>query len=51
MFLFFIIDHVDVASYAEDNNPYTHGKIQNKILEKLEFASRNTFEWFFNNAM
>ena len=27
---------VDVASYADDNTPYTHEKLANKILEKLK---------------
>ena len=49
--LFFIIDHVDLASYGDDNTPYTYGKVSNKVLEKLECASRNIFEWFFNNAV
>ena len=30
---------------------YTHGKFPNKVLEKLECASRNIFEWFFNTAI
>ena len=49
--MFCIIDDVDVATYADDNTPYTHGKCPNKVLEKLEYASRNEFEWFFINAM
>ena len=49
--LFFIIDDVDIASQAENNTQYTHRKRPNKVLEKLEYASRNIFEWFFNNTM
>ena len=46
-----MIDDVDVASYADDNIPCTYGKFPDKVLEKLNCASRNTFEWFSNNAM
>ena len=49
--MFFIIDDVDVASYADDNTPCTYGKFPDKVLEKLDCASRNIFEWFSNNAM
>ena len=49
--LFFIIDDVDVGSYADDNTPYTHGKFSNKALDKPECTSRNIFEWFLNNTM
>ena len=37
--LFFIIDDVDAANYADDNTPHAHGKRQNKVLENLECAS------------
>ena len=36
--LFFIMDDVDILSYADDNTSYTHGKLPNKVLEKLECA-------------
>ena len=49
--LFFIINDVDVASYADGNTPYTHGKFLSKIFEKLECTSRDISEWFFNNTM
>ena len=48
--MFFIIDDIDVASYADDNTPYTYRKRPNKVLEKLECVSRNIFERFINNA-
>ena len=33
--LLFIIDNVDVASYADDNTPYTHGKHQIRFSKHL----------------
>ena len=48
--MFFLIDVVEVASYADENTSNTHEKLPHKVLEKLEQASRNIFEWFFNNA-
>ena len=49
--MFFIIDDVDVANYADDNTLNTHEKFSDKILKTLECASRDIFEWFFNNTM
>ena len=52
LFLFCFIDPSNlVVSYPDDNTPYTLGKFWNKVLENLECASRNIFEWFFHNAM
>ena len=45
------MDDVDVASYFDDNSLYVNGQFLNKDLGKLEFASRNIFEWFYNDAM
>ena len=45
------IDEVDVASFADNDSRYANGKIPDKILEKLEGASRNRLESFFTNAM
>ena len=42
---------VYVASDADDKTPYTRGNFPNKVLEKVECASRNIFEWFFNYAI
>lgn len=41
---FFLIDVVEVASYADENTPNTHEKRPHKVLEKPEQASRNIFE-------
>ena len=49
--MFFITDDVNVASYTDNNTSCTHGKLPSKVLEKLECASRNIFEWLFNNAV
>ena len=29
---------------------HPHGKFSNKVLEKLECASKNIFEWLFDNT-
>ena len=51
MSFIFIIGDGDVVNYVDDNTPYTHGKLPNEVLGKLECASENIAEWFFSNAM
>ena len=47
----FIIEDVEIASYANDSTPYSNRKFSNEVLQKLECGSRNIFKWFFNNAI
>ena len=49
MFLF--IQEIDIASYADDNTPYTTNKSHTEVISDLETASAKIFEWFHNNAM
>ena len=49
--MFVVIDNVDVTSDADDNTLYKHRKFPNKVLKKLECASRNIFEWSFHNTV
>ena len=49
--MFYDIDKCDIASYADDNTPYTSGFNLEKVIQKLEIATNNLFEWFKNNHM
>ena len=44
--MFFMIDNIDIASYADDNTPYSAGKGQCDIEAKLQRASVKLFKWF-----
>ena len=39
----------DIASYADDNTPYTSGIGLNLVLEKLESSTHDLFQWFKEN--
>ena len=49
--LFLFAENIDIASYADDNTPYTTGKTSSLVIEKLEKCSNNLFDWFYNNSM
>ena len=36
--MFFMVDNIDIASYADDNTPYSVGKIQCDLEAKLKKA-------------
>ena len=44
--LFFILNDVDIASYAYDNTPYAIVDDINGVITSLEKASKALFEWF-----
>ena len=46
--MFYDIDSCDIASYADDNTPYTS---EGEVIQKLELIINNLFEWFKNNHM
>ena len=46
--MFYDIDSCDIASYADDNTPYTS---EEEVIQKLELIINNLFEWFKNNHM
>ena len=45
--MFFMIDNIDIASYADYNAPYSVGKSQFDLETKLQKASIN----FLNGSM
>ena len=49
--MFYDIDLCDIASYAEDNTPYTSDFNLEEVIQKLELTTNNFFEWFKNNHM
>ena len=49
--LFLLLDLVDIASYADDNTPYTIRKNEYEIKSKLEIMSPKLFQWFHENGM
>ena len=49
--IFFSFALVDIASYADDNNPYTIGKNKCKVESKLEISSVKLCKWFHENDM
>ena len=49
--MFYDIDICDIASYADDNIPYTSDFNLEEVIRKLELTTNNLFEWFKNNHM
>ena len=49
--LFFIVNEIDFASYADDNTPFVSGDRLDDALVSLENASLKFFDWFSNNQM
>ena len=49
--LFLIMENIDIASYADDNAPYTIGKSIEEVIQKLETTAKTLFQWFSNNQM
>ena len=49
--LFFIIDNVEIASYADDTTPYSCAKDMQSVISSLEMATTELFSWFANNSM
>ena len=49
--LFLIIENIDIASYADDNTPYTTGNSIEEVIQKLENAARTLCQWFTDNQM
>ena len=43
--MFYDIDICDIASYADDNTPYTSDFNQEEVMQKLELTTNNLFEW------
>ena len=49
--MFYDIDKCDIASYADDNTPYTSYFDLEEVIQKLGLTTNNLFEWFKNNHM
>ena len=49
--MFYDIDICDIASYADNNIPYTNDFNLQDVIQKLELTTNNLFEWFKNNHM
>ena len=49
--LFLFINDIDIASYADDNTPYSVHKNSEKIIKVLENTSVDLLIWFKNNGM
>ena len=49
--LFFILNDVDITSYADDNTPYVIADDINGVITSLEQTSKALFEWFENNLL
>ena len=49
--LFLIMENIDIASYADDNTPYTTGNSIEEVIQKLEKAVKTLFQWLSDNRM
>ena len=49
--LFFLVNEVEFASYADDNIPFFVGDDLNDVILKLQNASKTLFKWFNDNQM
>ena len=49
--LFFIVNRMDIANYADDNTPYATTNDIDSLIASLEEASKSLFTWFENNLM
>ena len=49
--MFFILNDVDIVSYADDNTPYVIADDINGVITSLEQTSKALFEWFENNLL
>ena len=49
--LFFIVNSMDIANYADDNTPYATANDIDSLIASLEEASNSLFTWFDKNLM
>ena len=49
--LFLIMENIDIASYADDNMPYTTGNSIEEVIQKLDNAAKTLFQWFSDKQM
>ena len=43
--------NTDIASYADDNTPYTTGNSIEEVIQKLENTAKKLFQWFSYKQM
>ena len=49
--MFFMVDNIDIASYAQDNTHYSLVKSQHNLETKLQKASVKLLKWFHENGL
>ena len=49
--LFLIMENIEIASYANDNTPYTTGNSIEEVIQNLQNAAQTLFQWFSDNQM
>ena len=49
--MFFDVSECHIASYADDNTPYTNGFSLDTVTKKSELRNNKLFEWFRKNHM
>ena len=49
--MFFMVDNTDIASYADDNTPYSVGKSHCDIETNLQNTSVKLVKWFRENGV
>ena len=49
--MFFTVNDINIASYADDNTPYMIADNVDDLVTSLEQASNGLFEWFKNNLL
>ena len=47
----FYIMKTDICNYADDNTPYTIDMYLDKLMAKLECATKSAMDWFHSNGM
>ena len=45
------MENIDIASYADDNTPYTTRNSIEEVIQKLENAAKTLFQWFSDLQM
>ena len=49
--LFFVLNKIDIANYADDNRSYTSSNDVNGLIKSSEEAFKKLFKWFDDNLM
>ena len=49
--MFFMLDNIDITSYADDNTPYSRGKSQYNLETKFQKSSVKLSKWFHENGL